>query len=457
MLNSFVFLGALASSRFNLYRKGAKALSFFGACLLSLLLAACDAPSVPPATTPEPIVLTATVPPPSQTLAAPTPASVVTSTGVISLVVWMDDEFAQAAQAAAGQPLTGTLSAFQALNLNTRVTVLPKKPAGKGGIEDLLVSTQAALPQAMPDLVTLDLGELPRIVKEGVLQPFDPQFAPSLQGDLYPFARQAGQADGRIYAVPFSADVLQLVYDSSLLRTPPINWTELYSSSAKYAIAAGSDNGAVGDSFLVQYVALGGRFSDARGKASLDRTPLRDALEFYRTASQNSFVPNVLSLKSPDDGWRLFTSGRAVLADIGTHTYLRDRGQQRNVGYGAIPTRDGSLATVGHAWGFALTSADPTRRAAAQRLVETVVSADVNAAWNRSANRLPVRKQSLVAWSSDFIYRDFINQLLSVAVNRPGAAGSAVEIVLQGALQDVLANNLSPSDAADKAIAALAR
>lgn len=430
------------------------------ACLLILLLlASCDAPSVPPATTPEPIVLTATVPPPRQTFAAPTAASVVvTSTGVISLVVWMDDEFAQAAQSAATQPLTSTLTAFQAANPNTRVTVLPKKPTGKGGIEDLLVSTQAALPQAMPDLVTLDLGELPRIVKEGVLQPFDPQFAPTLQGDLYPFARQAGQADGRIYAMPYSGDVLQLVYDSTLLKTPPINWTELYSSSAKYAIAAGSENGAVGDSFLVQYIALGGRFSDARGKASLDRAPLRDALEFYRTASQNTFVPNVLSLKSPDDGWRLFTSGRAVLADAGTHTYLRDRGQQRNIGYGAIPTRDGNLATVGHAWGFALTSADPTRRAAAQRLVETFVSADVNAAWNRSANRLPVRKQSLVAWSSDFIYRDFINQLLSVGVNRPGAtAGSTIEIVLQSALQDVLANNLTPSDAADKAIAALAR
>lgn len=422
-----------------------------------LLLAACDAPGVPPATTPEPVVLTATVPPPSQTV-APTAAPNVTSTGVISLVVWMDDEFAQAAQAAATQALTGTLSAFQAANPNTRVTVLPKKPSGKGGIEDLLVSTQAALPQELPDLVTLDLAELPRIVKEGVLQPFDPQFAPALQGDLYPFARQAEQSDGRIYAVPYSGDVLHLVYDNSLLRTPPINWSELYSSSAKYAVAAGSENGTVGDSFLVQYIALGGRFSDARGKPSLDRTPLRDALEFYRTASQNAFVPNVLSLKSPEDGWRLFTSGRAVVADTGAHSFLRDRGQQRNVGYGAIPTRDGNLATVGHAWGFALTSADPARRAAAQRLVETFVSAEVDAAWNRSANRLPVRKQSLIAWSSDFFYRDFINQLLSVAVNRPGAtAGSTIEIVLQGALQDVLANNITPSDAADKAIAALAR
>ena len=398
------------------------------------------------------------MPPPSQTV-APTAASiVVTSTGVISLVVWMEDEFTQAAKASGTQPLTGTLTAFQAVNPNTRVTVLPKKPTGKGGIEDLLVSTQAALPQEMPDLVTLDLGELPRIVKEGVLQPFDPQFAPALQGDLYPFARQAGQADGRIYAVPYSADVLHLVYDSSLLRTPPINWTELYSTSAKYAVAAGSENGAVGDSFLVQYIALGGRFGDAAGKPSLDRTPLRDALEFYRTASQNTFLPNVLSVKTLDDGWRMFTSGRAGLVDSGAHIFLRDRGQQRNISYGAIPTRDGTLATVGHAWGFALTSADPARRAAAQRLVETLVSADVNAAWNRSANRLPVRKQSLVAWSSDFIYRDFINQLLSVAVNRPGAAaGSTIEIVLQTALQDVLANNLSASDAADKAIAALGR
>ena len=159
--------------------------------------------------------------------------------------------------------------------------VLPKKPDGKGGIEDLLVSTQAALPQELPDIVTLDLAELPRIVKEGVLQPFDPQFAPSVEADLYPFARQAGQTDGRIYAVPYSGDLLQVAYNSALLRFPPLTWSDLYSGSVKYAVAAGSENGTVGDSFLVQYIALGGHFNDGRGKALLDRTPL-----FVRTQGQ---------------------------------------------------------------------------------------------------------------------------------------------------------------------------
>jgi ABC-type glycerol-3-phosphate transport system substrate-binding protein len=420
-------------------------------------LAACDSPAGQPATTPEPTVLAATAAPPSDVI-TPTAAPSAAATGVISLVVWIDEQFAQLPPVAGAPTLTSTVASFQALNPNTRVTILPKKPSGKGGIEDLLVSTQAALPDAMPDLVTLDLGELSRIVKEGVLQPFDPQFSPTLQADLYAFARQAGQSGGRIYAVPFSSDVLQLVYDSSLLKAPPLNWTELYSTNARYATAAGSENGAIGDSFLIQYIALGGRFADARGKPSLDRTPLRDALEFYRASSQNTLVPNVLSVKTSDDAWRLFLGGRATLADAGTHTYLRDRGQSKNVGYGAIPTRDGSLATIGHSWGFALTAVDAARRAAAQRFVEMIVSPDVNAGWNRAANRLPVRKQALLAWSSDFFYRDFINQSLSVAVNRPGTtAGNTIEIVLQSALQDVLADNLSASDAADKAIAALAR
>jgi ABC-type glycerol-3-phosphate transport system substrate-binding protein len=421
------------------------------------MLAACDAPAVPLATTPEPTLPTATVPPASQAV-TPTAAPTVDATGPISLVVWMDDEFAQMPTIAGVPTLTSTVASFLALNPNTRVTILPKKPSGKGGIEDQLISTQAALPQAVPDLVTLDLDELPRIVKEGVLQPFDPQFSPTLQADLYPLARQAGQSGGRIYAVPFSSDVLHLVYDSSLLKVPPLNWTELYSTGARYAVAAGGDNGIVGDSFLVQYLALGGRFVDARGRPSLDRTPLRDTLEFYHAALQSTLVPNVLALKSVDDAWQLFLTGKAALVDSGAHAYLRDRGQVRNIGYGAIPTRDGSLVTIGHTWGFALTSADVTRRAAAQRFVETLVSADANASWNRAANRLPVRKQAIVAWSGDFAYRDFVNQLLTVAVNRPGAtSGNTIEIVLQSALQDVLAGNLSASDAADKALAALAR
>ena len=61
-------------------------------------------------------------------------------------------------------------------------------------------------------------------------------------------------------------------------------------------------------------------------------------------------------------------------------------------------------------------------------------------------------------WSSNIAYRDFINQLMSVAVNRPPVtAGASLDGIMQAAVVDVLNNGLSSADAADKAIAALNR
>ncbi|MBI1802022.1 MAG: extracellular solute-binding protein, partial [Chloroflexi bacterium] len=365
----------------------------------------------------------------------------------------------QAPSASGSQILATQLAAFNATYSNARVSIVPKKPYGKGGIVDLLLTTQAALPQALPDVVALDLRELPRLSRESLLQSFDSQFSPALLNDLYPFARQAGQVDGRLLAIPFTADVLHGVYDSAQIQSPPLTWSALISSTARYAFAAGGENALVNDSFLAQYVALGGHFSDARGKPALDRVPLRDALEFYRNGlARGVIAPNVAGTKTADETWRLYLTAKASLADVSTRDYLRDRAQLKNAAYAPIPTRSGNLATISRSWGYAIATQDPARRVVAERFIEWMLTADNNAAWNRAASRLPVRRSALNLWSSDAAYRDFINPLLLIAVNRPvTAAGDTLDIVLQTAIVDVLANNLTPAEAADKAITTLAR
>ncbi|MCA1554362.1 MAG: extracellular solute-binding protein [Chloroflexi bacterium] len=250
-----------------------------------------------------------------------------------------------------------------------------------------------------------------------------------------------------------------MVYDSTQLRAPPLTWSDLISNHVPYALAAGGGNSMVSDSFLAQYVALGGKFSDARGKPSLDRVPLRDTLEFYRTLiSQTIVISNPLSIVSPDDAWRIYAVGGAALVDTSTGVYLRERTRLKNAAFGAVPTRDGNLASIARSWGYAVVAKDPARHAAAERFVEWMLSAENNAAWNRAFNRVPVRKSALPLWQSDGVYRDFVAQLLGAAANRPPSGlSNSLDAVLETALSDVLANGLSPSAAADKAIAALAR
>lgn len=417
---------------------------------------------MPEGNAPSPGGLTPTPPPltprPTAPASQPTPVpSLPAPAGSNDLVVWIGDDFPL--DSAGGQALWNARSAFQNANPAVPVVLLQKKSEGKGGIEDLLATTQAAALQSLPDVVTIDLRDLPRYVRNGIIQPLDATSSQTLQNDLYPFARTAAQVDNRMYAVPFTADFLHLIYDSTQFKTPPLTWTELISSGARYAFAAGGDNGVVGDAFLAQYVALGGRFADARGRPALDRTPFIDALEFYRVAfAKGTTVTNTLSLRNEEDTLKLYTAGRAPLADATARAFLRDRVSLRGAGFGAVPTRDGNLSTIARAWGYAVVTRDAPRRAAAQRFVESLVSSEANAAWNRAAGRLPVRRSALPAWASDILYRDFANQMLSVAVNRPTpAASGSLDVVMQLAIVDVLANGVSPAEAADKAIAALNR
>jgi ABC-type glycerol-3-phosphate transport system substrate-binding protein len=425
---------------------------------LCLVLSACDVQTNAPGTTGEQPTAAPTEAAPGPLL-TPTRAPAPSTPGPLNLVVWMSDEFALAPGPNGGDVLTATVASFQAAFPDIHVSLLPKKAYGKGGLVDLLSSTEDALPQAVPDVVTLDLRDVPQLARENRLQPFDPRFAPATLGDLFPFARGAGLVEGNLYALPFTSDALQIAFDSADLRSPPLTWSGLQTTTVRYAFAAGADNGQVSDSFLAQYVALGGKFSDATGKPSLDRTPLRAALEFYRSAlSQGAIVTNVLSLKTPDDAWRQLTSGKANLVDTSTRTFLRERGSARNAGYGTIPTRDGNLATITRSWGYAIATKEPARQLAAERFVEWMLTAPNNASWNRASDRLPVRRSAVPLWSSDNGYRDFILALLSAAVNRPPTTGSnGVDAPLQTALSDVLANNASPADAADKAIASLGR
>ena len=77
------------------------------------------------------------------------------------------------------------------------MALTPKKAYGKGGLVDLLSATQDALPSAVPDVVTLDLRDVPQLARDNRLQPFDPRFAPATLNDLFPFARGAGQVEGK--------------------------------------------------------------------------------------------------------------------------------------------------------------------------------------------------------------------------------------------------------------------
>lgn len=486
-----------------------RCLTMLGWCIALL---ACQADATPTANvTPIALQLPSTAQTPSATpnrAIAPTLAPSFATPAIVELTVWMSDEFAPTTAAAGASALASQISSFQSTYNNIRVMVSPKQATGKGSLTNLLLATYAvSLTQALPDVIAIDLRELPLIVKMLNLPPLSNEVSPTLQNDLYAFALQAGQVEGQLYALAFTADVLHGVYVKipitltipvtittimttttpltpttgltptlSITATPaltvttimsptivtptaPLMWSTLLSSTVKYAFAAGGENNLVSDSLLAQYVALGGRFTDARGKLTLERDILRAVLEFYRNGvAQGVFVSNLVNLKTHEDVWKMYQSGKATLVDVNARRYLLERASLKDSEYVALPTRSGNLVTISYAWGYVVVTHDPARRQAALRFIEWMLAADHNAGWNRAASRVPTRRSALLAWSNDPPYREFMQRLLAVAVNRPATLNhELLDTILQNAINEVLLNNLSPDEAADKAVAAVSK
>jgi ABC-type glycerol-3-phosphate transport system substrate-binding protein len=92
---------------------------------------------------------------------------------VITLTLWTAEPFSPSQADASGQILGQQIEAFAAAHPDVVVEYVLKKPYGKGGILNFLLTTSEAVPAAMPDLVAIDTIELKDAAQAGLLQPLD--------------------------------------------------------------------------------------------------------------------------------------------------------------------------------------------------------------------------------------------------------------------------------------------
>lgn len=372
------------------------------------------------------------------------------------MTLWVTESFSPAREDASGQLLARQLDAFTRAHPNISIERALKKPYGKGGILDFLLTTSAAVPALLPDLVTIDSTELREAAEAEVIQPLDELVSDELQRDLFPFARKAGRFQGRLVGIPFRADIQHLVYNANEVEKPPLTWDEVLAGKATYIFPAGGRNGLVNDAFLIQYLALGGRLLDENGQPALDEGKLAEVLEFYARGRRMGIIPlSVLGLRSLEDCWPLYLSGKAAMSNVSSQRYLADRKLLENTGFSTIPTRDGNVATLGRSWALAIATKDPVRRVAAVQLMEWLLEPQNNAAWNQTAGHLPTRRTAFDFWEKDD-YAAFLKRELEGAYPYPsGPAYEEVAKVLQRAVQEVLTGEITPQEAAARAVVAL--
>lgn len=442
-------------------------------CLTILLSFSGCSPLTEPTTLPPQPIPTAT----AVTAETPTTAMAVTATvtetptttpitptlptvpPVITLTLWTAEPFSPAQADAGGQILIQQIDAFTAAHPDVVVEYVLKKPYGKGGILNFLLTTSAAVPAAMPDLVAIDTIEIKEAAQAGLLQPLDGLISIELQEDLFPFAQEVGRFEGQLVGLQFETDIEHLIYNTNKLEEPPLTWTDVLTDEVSYVFPTGGREGLVNDVFIIQYLALGGQLVDETGRPALNAELVTQVLQFYRDGYEMGVIPpSVLEFKTLDDCWPVYLSAEVAMTNVSSGRYLADRSLLMYTRFASIPTRDGNVATLSQGWAWAIVTSDPARQVLAAQLIEWLMEPENSAQWNLSAGHLPTRKAAFEVLGTEDSYYPFLSKQLEGAHPRLArAVYSEVARVLQQAVEKVMTGEAIPQEAAQAAIESIAK
>ena len=351
--------------------------------MLTLIVASCStvAPQTPAATIPPTLApltpnttLTATRIPPTRTPIA--------STGAVTLTLWTSEDFL------VGTLLRNQLDAFTAANPNIAIDIALKKSTGKGGLLDSLQTTLAVVPALAPDLITLDLSEVPAAIESNSLQSFDALLPAELQNDFFPFASKATRYRNQWLAVPFAADAQHLVFNKTSIKKMPATWDEVLKQRTPLLLPLGGD-----DADWLQYAAL---TASTELTLPVDANGAAQVLGFFKRARDLGVLNDAaLGAKSVDEAWNLFVAGQLPAAQVSASRYITEREKFPNVQFAAIPTRDGKIASIATGWAFALTTRDAARQIASAKLIVWLMQAERLAPWLRAMHRVPATRSAI--------------------------------------------------------------
>lgn len=388
---------------------------------------------------------------------ATSPTAPLTASTSLTLTLWWPDTLLPAGESEAREVLESQLRAFEEAHPAISVVLQVKAAEGKGGLLDLLQKAYPVAPSILPDLAVLNAEDLGEAVRAGVLQPMDPLLPQALLDDLYPFALNVGRFPEGLMGLQFAADVEHLAYDAGKVPTPPVTWTDVLSSTARYLFPAGGRQGRVNDAFLIQYLALGGRLVDADGQPALDGVLLARVLDFYAQGVKHNVIrPNVLELETLDQCWERLAAGGPGMANVAASRYLRERAKYPALRFAPLPTWNGAVTTMSRGWVFALVAQDRPHQEAAALLIAWLLDPPRAAAWNTSAGYLPTRREALTYLEDGTPYISFLHWQLESAHYHPTAASyEAIAQALQSAVREALSGTATPEESAQRVLKAL--
>jgi len=419
-------------------------LSLICLCSLALFTGGClsDASPEPSRTpsSPQPTSPATQAVPLQSPAAAPTP-----TTELETLVVWVTELVYPLQDSRQADVFAQQIAAFKATHPGLTVEVHRKKPDGKGGMLDFLLTASRVAPAVMPDLIAIDTAFLKEFTSHGLLVPIDALVSPEIQEDLYPFARNACTWEDQLVCLQFEIeDIEHAIYNPSKIAVAPTSWSEVFSSGATYIFPAAGNNGLVNDAFLIQYLSTGAQLVDANGDPALDPRAVADVLDFYQQGiARGAILPDVLEYATVENCWPKYLQAEVVMSNISSNLYLTVQGGEP----ASVPTRDGRAVMLSRGYAWALTARDAARQELAIKLLEWFMYPANMAAWSRAAGRLPTRRAAFEQMPRDS-YVAFLYTQLEYAIPYPRSeVHERIYRAIQGAIEAVLVQGQSPESA----------
>lgn len=269
-----------------------------------------------------------------------------------------------------------------------------------------LISSLAT--NAAPDVMQVESGMIPRLVKADAIQPLDEKVLPSatIKNDFVPAAVDGLQVGGKYYGMPTDMQTIVLYWNKDLVSAAgldaekgPQTWDELLSWAKKLTKVENgkmvqSGWGEKGYHPEVQAFVFmnGGKMTDDNGKYVFADDPKSvEAIKFMVSAYKDSKVYDTQFMAN----WAGFRQGKVAImlghpAMLGN---LKQTAPNVKLGIGLVPGKDGKHTTAVTSWAYV--ASKKANSAAATKWIQYLSSQEVEKRWTQQTGELPARKALL--------------------------------------------------------------
>jgi ABC-type glycerol-3-phosphate transport system substrate-binding protein len=382
----------------------------------------------------------------------PTPALTLTEETTLEpitqLTLWVPPEMDPSLDTEASRIFSSQLQQFSESHDGLVIDVRVKAASGAGGLLDSLTATNAAAPDALPDIIALTRPDLETAALKSLIFAMDGLTDIPDDTDWFSFTREMALLQGSTFGLPFAADTLVLVYRSDRIPEFPGNWNGLIESGIPLTFPAESDQAVFQ---LALYLAAGGNIQDNQRRPVLEVTPLADVFRVIADGVESgTFSSNLSQYQTSAQVWTAFRDGQTDLAVTWLSNYLKDRPEDATIAP-LLPVNDGAVA-LGTGMSWAVAAADENRQPLAVELAEFLVQPEFVSEWTRAAGYLPSRPSALQGWQDQTMVAKFSQIALMTRLSPSNDLVSSLGPILREGTRQILQGLVDPAQAAQVAV-----